>query len=498
MGFDPDAVDPNLPTIDDVEKEILRGMPNERDRLDSARVARNYFNTLNRHYIPRREAEEEADYLSRPKRVVPFLKHVVTTLCKHLYAPGPGRHITGDDAATDWLNGVYDDCLMNSLCQRADRLALLGGAAAFQVAATGDPARPLKYHLWGADEFAVYPEHIPDPTLAVTIDRVNNKRTYTLWSADEIRVYQCEQWDESKTSGCVNPVKVPGLCRTNPYGVLPFAFFHAELPVMTFWEGSLGDYLVHANRALDDELTDLAHGIKRYLYPIGVAENCDTQFQVVSKFGAFVKLVTTLTGLDNAPPPKLSYLQAQLDVAGGWTHIENTVYQCLDALGIPRVAWRMDALAAPSGSAIIAEQAPLLDRAKERREPARLYERNLGRVSFAVAGAYYGDAAKLQIAADFKQQLTWPEPRLAIPGADRDEADATEIESGYCSRVMKIQERYGLSRDQAIERLKQIAKDNEEANAIDPPQPAPGAVDLAQAGQQTTEEAETDSKRRPE
>ena len=62
-----------------------------------------------------------------------------------------------------------------------------------------------------------------------------------------------------------------------------------------------------------------------------------------------------------------------------------------------------------------------------------------------------------------------------------------------------ICERYGLTRDQAIARLKQVRKDEDEANTINPPEPPPVEVDpngepIAQATGEKQEPPENDEK----
>lgn len=468
MAVDPDAI----------EREILHGLPNEKKRRDAARVAADYFALRGEQYVEKREAEDPGDYESRRKQAIPITRRIVRTLAKHLYRPGPVRQVQDDEAATDWLNEVYDDNLANSLWQRADAHALLAHASAFQVAATGDATRPLRLHLWQAHEFAVYPD-VGEPEAVVTVALEDHQRTYTLYTAEEIRVYRTRKWSEQKTNAAVVPLKVGEM--PNPYGVLPFAFVHAELPTAEFWCGGIGDHLVTTEAAINDQVSDLALAIKRFLTPIGVAENCDVQLNPINKMGAFVVLMSKFAGLENIPPARLSYLQAQLDIVGAWHHIENEIYQQLDTLEIPRAAFRMDQPAAPSGVAILAEQLPLVEYAQERREPFRKYETDLGRACFAVYGAFYGDAHATALAADLPLVLTWPMPANPLPGPDRDASDQAALDMGMTSRVMLIQERYGLTRDQALARLRQIAKDKAEADAIDP-LPDPMALD-AQGGQ---------------
>ncbi len=468
-------------TLARCEAEVLAGLANERGRLYSARVCSDYYALENAKHLPRREAESSADYYDRPKKIIPFARRVVQVLSKHLYSPGPTRQIKGDKTATDWLNQVYADCLINALWQRANRLSLQGGAAAFQVAASGDPKRPIKLTLWGADEFAVWPDAASPPEFVCTIDAYDNQRTYTLWSADEYRVYKTKKFGgpDANTAGGVLPSRVGG--GRNPYGVLPFAFDHAELPIHSFWEGGIGDYLSTANGQADEQLSTLALAIKKFLTPIGIAENCDPEFQVVNKLGAFVKLRSVLAslGLEGQSAPKLSYLQAQLDITGAWDDIHSSLMLVLENLGIPKAAWRMETAQAMSGIAIVVEQLPLIERAREKREPARVYETELAKVVLTCAGytdesgGRYANAESLAAAAeDLELLLTWPE--IQLPSIDRDNADQHAIQMGLTSRLMVIQDRYGLNREQAIERVKQIRIDGDEADEIDPP-PVPVA-----------------------
>jgi hypothetical protein len=477
IPYQPDAA--AGPSWQQVEDQVIAGLPGEKPRLDSALVASDYYHLRNKRYIQRRDGEGDADFANRPKRIVPFARRVVQVLAKHLYSPGPLREVKGDAATSKWLNGVYADCLVNSLWQRADRLSTLGGAAAIQVSTTGDPARPVKLQLWAPEEFAVYPD-CGTPELVVTMDKYDNQRRYTLWSKDQFRVYQTGKGGHDITAGgtVARPVGPP---RANPYGVLPFAFQHAELPVSSFWEGGIGDYLSHVNGAADDELSDLANAIKRFAYPLGVLKNADPDFQVINKMGAFVRLSSILQELGKVPEPELSYLQAQLDIVGTWAHIENALYQALEDLGIPRQAWRMESAQVASGIALVAEQLPLYERAQERREPQRVYETDLARVVLAVAGGYrddrgrsYKNAEALRAAAeDLELVLTWPELSIPIPGPDRDDADQHALDMGLKSKVMILCERFGLTRDQAIARLKQIKKDNDETAEIEGPPEAP-------------------------
>jgi hypothetical protein len=468
-----------------LHKEILDGLKNEQDRREENLRSMQYYNLQGTRLVPRRDAESDETFRDRPKRSLPITRRVINVLCSKLYSPGPARSIHGSEASTKWLEDVYQDNLINSLWQQADRMSSLNGIAAFQVAATGDPSKPIRYQLWsGWHEVIPYEMTGQANTAAavVTVDCVDNLTRYTLWTDDWFRVYESTKLLPFQTSSG----RVTRLIdeQKNPYGCIPFSFVFYELPVAGLDSvHGLGPFLSELNGGIDVEMSDMAQAVGNYHTPTAVITDGDVGWQPVKKAGDWIRVMSRPSDLEKSPTPKLEYLQAKLDIDGGWTNITSAIDRELEALGIPLTAYRMDHAPHSSGVALVAEQKPLQDYAVARREPFRRYEDDLKCVTLKVAGAYYG-RADLLAAAELPISLTWPAQTIDLPGPDQDAADAVSVAAGYESPVMIVQRRFGMTREQAIAHLEQVAADHKELatimQGVATPQPIPDALPNAE------------------
>jgi hypothetical protein len=452
---------------DRIDSEIRDGLKNEQDRRTECLRSMEYYNLRGANMIMRRDAESDSDFMSRPKRSLPFCHRVIRVLTSKTYMPGPARSIAGSDAVTKWLQGVYEDNLINSLWQRADRMATLNGMAAFQIAATGDPLKPIKVQLW-AGWHEVIPYEMPgranEVAAVVTIDAVDNQTRYTFWTEGFYRVYETDKLGPFQTEGG-RTAKLIGEY-ANPYGIIPFAFVWYELPTSGLDSvHGLGAFLSEINSTIDEEMSDMAQAVKAYHTPQGIAYDADVNWQPVKKSGGFVRVNSMTSDISRNPAPKLEYLQAQLDINGGWANIRGVIDSELEALGVPLASYRMNSATLHSGAALMAEQMPLVDYAMERREPIRKYEDDLKTVVLLVAGGYYGRAELVQ-AAKLPISLTWSPATLDLPGQERDLVDTNSVAGGYESPIMIVQRRFGLSREQAIKHMQQVSDDHEELQKI--------------------------------
>lgn len=367
------ALDPLARQID---RSLRGGLNTQQSRISECQRALDYYQLRGSRWIERRDAESEVDYRLRPKLALPFTRRVVDLLCSLLYNPGPTRRF--DDAEVgEWWDGVSRDNLLNSLWQRADRMATLHGVSAFQAAATGDPAKPIKVHLWTRDSFVPFEDPTDSSKLAamVTIDRYDETTRYTWWSGDWIRVYQTKKLDYDQTN-CGRTTTPTGPPEPNPYGVIPFSLVHHDLPTAGLDTPGLGCYLSEVNGTLDAEASDLAQAVKAYHTPLGLIYDGTADQQVIKKVGTFLR-VNSASGDFADAKARLEYLQAQLDIVGAWGNIRFAVDAILEGLGVPESAYRLNQATLPSGAAQIAEQAPLRDYTSARQEPFRKYEADL-------------------------------------------------------------------------------------------------------------------------
>jgi hypothetical protein len=328
---------------------------------------------------------------------------------------------------------------------------------------------PIRYQLWsGWHEVIPYelPGRANEVAAVVTIDTVDNYTRYTLWTDDYYRTYQSEKIKPFQTFGGRTAKLLPDQSGANPYGCLPFAFVWYELPASGFDSVSgLGPFLSELNGTIDVELSDMAQAVGHYHAPTGVIYDGDVGWQPVKRSGDWLRVNSVPTDLERAPTPRLEYLQAALDIAGGWANIRGCIDSELEALGVPLTSYRMDSATLPSGAALVAEQKPLTDYAIERREPFRLYENDLKTVTLKVGGAYYG-RGDLEAAAELPLSLTWAATTIDLPGPDQDAADSASVAAGYESPIMIVMRRFGMSREQAIAHLQQVADDHAELAEI--------------------------------
>lgn len=470
----------NLGPTDDLRAimaEVAAGLPNERQRLAEAIENQAYYDLDGDRYAPRREGETEFDYVGRAQRETGFTQEVVDVLCEHQYGCPPARQAE-DKAADKLLQQVYEQCHIDSVMHQAEVLSTLNDVAAIEVKATNDAEYPIELHLWGGDEFAVFvdPDCPTEALAVVTIDRVNQQTRYRLWTAEQCLTYMTKPWTTDVTSGA----RIAYLTKTEPntYGVLPFAFVHYREPVRRFWTPGLGTFLRKAEANLNRQLSNIDELSWKYSAPIGLFINVPPDFNPEVGRGRFMRLYSAPNleggGYGAAGQPDARYLQAALQLEQLWHDVTSYANQALEASRVPLSAVRMEQNGVASGISLVVEQAPLLSRAKGRRPMFVRAETRLARVILCVYGAHYDQPALAAAARTLRLLLSWPEPQIPVPGPERDNSDEWELRAGILSRVQLVQQRRGMTRDQAIAYLKQVKKDEDEADAISPPEPPPG------------------------
>lgn len=468
-----------------VDEEILAGLKCGQDIRDAARIALDYYELRGIQYVSRRDNESGIEYERRPKRSLPLTRRVVDLLCSHLYSPGPSRHFE-DDGIGEWWEKIAEHNLINSLWQRATVYSTLHGVAMYQAAQTGDPENPVKIHIWTRDQFEVFT--LPDDSMTVahvvTVEQVDEQTIYKWWSADKIRTYRSKKLGLYQTTGGRVAEFVSE--EDNVYGMLPFSFVHHDLPVRCWHTPGIGNYLAEINGTIDDEASDMASAVRAYHTPLPVLYEATAEQQVIKKFGAFIRVNSDAGDMEGASP-RLEYLQANLDITGGWDNIRSAILTVLEGLGIPETAYRLNQATLPSGAAQVAEQAPLMTYSQNRQEPFRKYERDLVSLCAAVDLGYTEDVGL---------SLKWPPTSISLPGADRDQQDQDALTMGIESLVMVVMRRFGLDEDEAKEHIQRVAEDNAFVRSLNvlPQQADPNApqqVDTALTSDNTGEVAES-------
>jgi hypothetical protein len=492
------------PTLDRsaILQEVASGLRNERGRLAEAAENAAFADLGSRDYIERREAETEFDYAGRVKRASGLMHQAINRLCSHTYNPGPMRTAIDAPQADELLQQVYEQCHIDAVMHEAERLSTINDVAAIECKATDDPEYPIDLQLWGSEEFAVFldPDDPRKPYAVVTIDQFDEQTRYRLYFDDAVHTFLTAKAGSAtgqRTDGGVIAFEVPGSPEPNTYGVLPFAFVPYRAPVRRFWTCGPGSFLKEAERVINDQLSDMAELIQKYQFPIALLKGVGPEFNPEIGPGRFLRLIqgdSTYNGDGFAPggQPAAEYLQAQLQIEAIWQDIKEYMGQVAEAIDLPPSALRLDYTDAPSGISILIRTLPLLTRARQRRPIYQWAETCLARLICCCYARHYGKPALEKNAKALRVLLAWPEPRVPIPGPERDETDSWEISLGIKSRIQVVQERYGLTADQALERLKQVAKEEEEARAILPQRETPAKPEDEPDGDQQPDQADDD------
>ena len=195
-------------------------------------------------------------------------------------------------------------------------------------------------------------------------------------------------------------------------------------------------------------------------------------------------------GYADGGEPSAEYLQAQLAIESIWVDLEKYMKQVATAVNLPYTALELQYDDAPSGISLIIKSAPLLTRARQRRPIYQLAEMCLARKVLTCAGNHYGHAGLVEQAKQLRLLLAWAEPRIPIPGPDRDQSDEWEMQVGIKSRIAVCMERYGLNRDQAVGHIKQVAEDEQTVKEILPQELTPPASETMPSEEQDERNAE--------
>lgn len=473
----PDAIvdDPgSVPSIDLVDEEVQAGLKHDQERLDSALVAENYYRGRGLQYLERRPQETDEDFRGRPKRTSKLTRRVTRLLSSQLWGRPPMREVEGSAAITKWYQSTLAAAQADVRLVAADRSATLGHAAAIEVEASGDPRRPVRLWVWKPHEFTVWTRE-DDPTdvwAVCTRSRIPHgpgrvRCRYRVWTAFERRTYYTKPYGPMEpTAGRRADQFEPAESGPSLYpGVLPFVFVRFESAVSEFWEGGIGEALCELNGEADRSLSDLAQHVQEHLNPIGWARNLQAGSTIRDTPGRFVHLVGDAgyrTG-DGGGEPELGYLQASLAAEQAWDELRTYVDQTLEELEVPAATRpSLDGVTDLSGVAIVAKQMPFIEMARTRQPLAGEVETELfAKVCAVVARHHEGQpgAAKLEPAArDPRLVTTWPEPKLPLPTADRDQGDQWELEQGLTDPIEVLARRRGITLAQAEDLAAQMAE----------------------------------------
>lgn len=470
--------------LDAMLTEVAGGCDNDETRRRRAgRCIDFYRGSFEPHCTIRQAEGWDCDSVLR---ILTVMQQVVNQLTRHLYAIGPAREFPDNPNLTAWLQKVYQRADADAKLQEADRLAHAGDVAAIQAEPTGNPEFPVRFLIWGADEFTPFADPT-DPTRAAavaTLDKQDEQRRFRLWTDEAVYSYQGAKLAPGQTAGG-RTLRSEGSIE-HGYGEVPFAFVRVATPTNQFFTPGPGESLARLNEYLILSLTDVGDSLLFVTKPILTTWGCDNTPAKGMKPGSVWKKSASKVGNDQMPiRPEADYLQPDpVFVEAHWSDIQGYLDISLMCCGVPIATFRLVQTATKSGAAIVAEQMPLILRAVERQRPAAHWERDLARATIAV-----GRAELIRLGAEVpawldpaeadRMQLRWPSMVPAVPmfGQQQAQEDSLNLALGLTSRIQLAMRKLNLPREQAVKHLQQVAADlKEEATIGLPPLPATPSI----------------------
>lgn len=450
-----------------ISEVIDNGLANERDRLGDAARCFDFFRGNFEAYPTR----EESWYYKRRdrRRTRRIMRRIIEVVTEGDYKKPPARRLAAGDEATAWLDRCYKAAGMAALWPRADRYSHVAGACAIEFFGVADPETIVSARLWSAADLVVWCEPF-DPTVPAAVGVIDaHDATYRLrvWTPLELLTF--ERRKAPSPAEADRQWRLVGQ-EANPYGVLPFAFVHLELPAGDFWEGrELGDFLAHLNDNLNGQLDDIGDNTRFGITPTPVAKDVapDQDLPGQLKPGQWLRLKAAIESLmgETPPDPRLEFVTPPSEYVGvAWDDMNRYLNAALEDCGIPPGAIRLEGDAnAESGVAILIQSGPLVKRAEVRRQDLATFENAAARVAAAVAAGHlraFAHAVPAWLDATAADPtplaLKWPPLYVQLPGAERDRGDSWRLANGIADVVDLLQERDDLTTDEAWEKLRQL------------------------------------------
>lgn len=473
-------------SFDLIRKEIEGGLKNEQKRIESARIAKDYYEGNFEPYMTDYGRILGIRDNAPNRRPITYARAIVKAKTRRLYMSDPKRTITDHPEATEYLQSLYSKGRVKAKLKAAIRYAAIGGAAAIQVEvnqptnqaeveATLAMLRPaVNFRVWSADQFVVWcPPGSPLTPYAVgTIDVYDAQKRLRLWTPETFAVFTTRKWDGTGDTRGTRDFTLQST-EDNFLGIVPFAFVWHEEPVEEFWGWSLGDILVNVNEGANARLSKIADDVmfdKPIKYSRGVQEGWKPPDRPQSGD------VHSLPGIGDATigvtgdGPSIETVAVDLSYV---EHDRNELEAHLELQGemhgVPKEQWRLSGRSAPSGVAIISEQLPIIEECEERQSELESSEKDLAAVTLLTVSNWLGGNPVIDAAlANFDLAIQWAPLTKNRPGPDFDAHAEFELRNGLASEVQVWMEQHGATREEAYQHFEEAAEDIKFTRALMP------------------------------
>lgn len=483
-----------------IDKEIRDGLKNETQRLDKARVCRDYFEGRFEPYMTEYGRLLGIRDDAPNRRSIPYVRSIINALTRRLYMADPKRTITDQPEVTEYLQSLYSKGRLTPKIKDSIKYAGLGGACAIQVelnqpktdgevSATLAMLRPaVNFRIWAPDEFAVWcsPDEPLTPWAVAVRDLYDNQTRWRLWTPETFSVYTSKKWDGSaQTRGTRMFEKVSE--EPNFLGLVPFAFTWWAEPTKDFWTWCPGPELVSVNEQANARLSKIADDTL-FTRPITYSQGVSETWKPPDRYraGDIIPLATMYENVGDAAIPAsiessmadLSYLLADREELEAHLELQGEMH------GVPKEQWRLNGANAASGVAIISEQLPIIEACEERQVLMESTEKDLAVLTLMVVSRWLGEqpgandiVGKINAAIDtFDMSIDWPPLAKNRPGPDFDAHLQFLLINGLASPVQVIQQMTGQTEEEALESLTKKAEHEAYLASIAPPVPGAEAA----------------------
>ena len=251
----------------------------------------------------------------------------------------------------------------------------------------------------------------------------------------------------------------------NPYGELPFVFFHNEEPVDGFWAAASAR---HWPRPTPKSTKRCPTSPTRFAF--SPAPICSPEHRGVVAVREKARSTSTSrqhgggrSGRHDGAPAEIFYLQPQILVEDTWRHIERLIQATFFDLDVPLNAVRDNGSSPTSGLQVLAEQIPLLDYLKARQRYVAKIETAVAKKILSMAGGSTSYTTRFPAFSNWStpSRLTscGPPLRCLSRRPERNAEDQWMLEYLMVSPIEIIMQRRGVTREQAEQIAEQITAD---------------------------------------
>ncbi|MBT6045388.1 MAG: phage portal protein [Candidatus Scalindua sp.] len=236
-------------------------------------------------------------------------------------------------------------------------------------------------------------------------------------------------------------------------GRIPVVWFDTDKAIDSFWVNR-SNSIVKANKVIDTELTNFRMLLAYQAFSVFITSGLDEEVAFTLSPDTYINLPYNVTQ-DNQPKAEFITPDARLDEY--WRVINDMIVDAAQSMGLSVVSYKRDASTFNSGYQLKLSKQDVIDRAKRNRV---LYTRSIHELLTLIVkthNLYESNvfADNIEFVVDFPEFVIDANPRETA------DVDGMKLGMGLTSRVLLLmRDNPDLTRDQAIEAIKQIDIDN--------------------------------------